>query len=128
MIKICKEKGIDAHELDVCNLSNLKKVFDCIWAMDCLVHVLRPDLPLVLRTIDAILSENGLFYMGVYGGFDVAGEFKDNCLEMPRFCSFHSERKIKKVLQDVFDIISFEQISIEGKMEFDSIFLRKKCI
>jgi SAM-dependent methyltransferase len=127
MVKKCKEKGVVAYELDVYNLLDLETSYDCIFAMDCLIHIPRPDFIKTLNIINAALKKDGLFYMGVYGGLNIASEWKNNYLKLPRFCSFYSEQKITQVLQDIFDIILFEKISIEeSKMIFYSIIMRKK--
>ena len=36
MVKKCKEKAIEAYELDFYNLSALNEKFDCIWSMNTL--------------------------------------------------------------------------------------------
>ena len=51
MVKKCKEKGIDAYELDFYDLSALNKKFDCVYSMNCLLHVPKSDLPQVLKNI-----------------------------------------------------------------------------
>jgi len=38
--------------------------------MNSLLHVPKSDLPRVLTSIDSVLDDGGLFYMGVYGGED----------------------------------------------------------
>ncbi|MDF2685773.1 MAG: class SAM-dependent methyltransferase [Clostridia bacterium] len=41
MVKKCREKAIEAYELDFYNLSSLNKKFDCIYAINTLLHVFK---------------------------------------------------------------------------------------
>ncbi len=126
MVKICKEKGIDAYELDFYNLSDLNKKYHCIWSMNSLLHVPKDDLPRVLKSIDFVLNEDGLFYMGVYGGEDTESNWINDVSEIPRFFSYYSKDKLKEVLQDVFEIVSFDQFDVCKNIDFQSIIMRKK--
>lgn len=126
MVKLCKEKGIEAYELDFYNISNLNRKFDCIWSMNSLLHVPKTDLLKVLNQISSVLNEKGLFYMGVYGGEDSEREFVNEVANTPRFFSSYSEDKLKEVLSDVFDIIEFEQIDVGRNMDFQAVIMRKR--
>ena len=130
MVKKCKEKGIDAYEMDFYNLSALNKKFDCIWAMNTLLHVPKSDLLQVLKSIDAALNEDGLFFMGVYGGEDIEHDWDgySSKIDKPRFFSFYSEENLKEVLEAVFDISSFEQYDVERGIDFQAVVMRKKAI
>jgi cyclopropane fatty-acyl-phospholipid synthase-like methyltransferase len=129
MVSKCREKSIEAQELDYYDLSSLNKKFDCVYAMNTLLHVPKDDLRHVLKEIDSVLNANGLFYMGLYGGGDTEKEFvKIEVSETPRFFALHSERFLKEILQLYFDIIDFETLDIGSGSEIDifhSITLRK---
>jgi len=126
MVRLCKEKGIEAYELDFYNISNLNRKFDCIWSMNSLLHVPKTDLLKVLNEISSVLNEKGLFYMGVYGGEDSEREFVNEVASTPRFFSSYSEGKLKEVLSEVFDIIEFEEIDVGRNMDFQAVIMRKK--
>ena len=129
MVKKCREKGIEAYELDFYNLHAIKRKFDCVWALNSLLHVPKIDLPHVLNEISSVLEKNGLFYMGVYGGEDfekdfVISEVSDN----PRFFSYYSKDSLKETLEKHFEIISFEQFEaarFERIDIFQSVIMRK---
>lgn len=130
MVKSCNEKNIGTYELDFYNLSKLSRKFDCIWAMNTLLHVPKADLPRVLNEINSVLNENGLFYMGVWGGVDFEKEYvKVEISSSPRFFSYHSEGKLKTTLDKHFRLVSFEQFEVEKqdktKDTFQSIIMRK---
>ena len=129
MVKQCKQRDVDAFKLDFYELSSLNKKFDSVWAMNCLLHVPKSDLPRVLKNIDNVLNENGLFYMGVYGGKNSEEELSDDFSEIPRFFSSYIESDVIEILQDIFTVISFEQIDgskIDTSIDFQSIIMRKK--
>lgn len=126
MVKLCKEKNIDAYEVDTYNVSDLNKKFDCIWSMNSLLHVPKVDLLPVLNEINLVLNKDGLFYMGVYGGVDTENEFVNEVTDTPRFFSYYSESNLKEVLSTVFDIIEFEQIDVGRNTDFQAAILRKK--
>ena len=130
MVKNCKEKGIDAHELDFYNLSSLNKKFDCVYAINTLLHVPKADLPHVLHEIDSVLESNGLFYMGVYAGDDVETEsVQSEVSDVPRLFMFYSEAYLKGILINYFQILDFESLEIDthGNVDvFHSVTMRKK--
>ena len=130
MVKKCIEKGIEAYELDFYNLSSLNRKFDGIYAINSLLHVPKNDLNNVLNGINSILQNNGLFYMGVYGGNDTESEYvKMEISEIPRFFTHNSENYLRAILDIIFQIITFEKIELEntGDIEyFYSITMKKK--
>lgn len=129
MVQKCREKSIDAHELDYYNVADLGKKFQCIWAMNSLLHVPKADLPRVLKAIDSVLEEGGLFFMGVYGGEDNEHEYiKSDVSEHPRFFSSYSKEALQDVLAQQFEIISFRQYDVHRgrSFEFQSILMRKR--
>ncbi|MTI47841.1 class I SAM-dependent methyltransferase [Sporosalibacterium faouarense] len=126
MVKLCLEKGIKSFELDFYKLYLLKSKFDSVWAMNSLLHIEKRNISDVLKQIDNILNPSGLFYMGVYGGEDSEGIWEDDIYQPPRFFSFYSSDKLKKVLSQYFELISFKEIKLDGKFDFQSIIMRKK--
>lgn len=126
MVKICIGKSIEAYELDFYNLVDLNRTFDCIWSMNSLLHVPKSDLPQVLNTIDSVLNKDGLFYMGVYGGLDLEHYYLDDFSEIPRFFSFYTEQALKDVLSCSFNILSFQQMDVGRKRDFQAVIMRKK--
>jgi len=130
MVKKCVEKGIETYELDFYDLSSLNKKFDCVYTINALLHVPGNDLNNVLNGINSILNPNGLFYMGVYGGNDTESEYvKIEISEVSRFFAHHSERYLRKTLEEIFQIIAFEKIKLENTGDIDffySITMKKK--
>lgn len=133
MVKRCKEKGINAYELDYYQVTALNKQFQCVWAMNSLLHVPKTELPRVLTNIDSVLEKNGLFYMGVYGGVDSESEYVTKISEHPRFFSFYTQGTLQNVLKKHFEIISFRQLDVGRRdkesqrgFDFQSILMQKR--
>lgn len=129
MVKNCKAKGIEAYELDYYDLSSLNRRFDCVYAINTLLHVPKKELCHVLNEISNVLGDEGLFYMGVYGGDDTENEYiEDDVSDTPRFFAFYSEAYLKSSLAQFFEILNFEQINVgyDTVDIFYSIIMRKR--
>ena len=68
MVQLCRAKGLEAYVMDFLNLNFPDTHFDAVYALNCLLHVPKVELPAVLTAIHRILKPSGLFFMGVYGG------------------------------------------------------------
>ena len=134
MVKFCHAKSIEAYELDYYNLSSLDKKFDCVYAMNTLLHVPKIDLRHVLNEIDHVLETNGFFYMGQYGGNDTESDYiKKEVSDTPRLYALYSASFLKTTLADCFDIIDYETLDVRSSDDtftftntFHSIIMRKK--
>jgi SAM-dependent methyltransferase len=124
MVNLCREKGIEAYELDFRNLQQLNKSFDAVWAMNSLLHVEKSSLPSVLEEIKKVLKPSGLFFMGVYGGENSEGIWENDIYTPHRFFSFFTDEAIKAVVSRCFELISFERIDTGGEYHFQSIVMR----
>ncbi|MBU0596219.1 class I SAM-dependent methyltransferase, partial [Candidatus Bipolaricaulota bacterium] len=76
MVAACRAKGLEAHEMDLAELRFPPKSFDAVYALNCLLHVPKAELPTVLGEIRKVLAPGGLVYLGVYGGIDSEGEWE----------------------------------------------------
>ncbi|MCL1787818.1 MAG: class I SAM-dependent methyltransferase [Defluviitaleaceae bacterium] len=128
MVKHCQAKGINAHELDFYHLGELGEKYQCIWAMNSLLHVPKADLPRVLANIDAVLEAGGLFYMGVYGGVDSEHDHTNELSDHPRFFAFYTKETLLKALAAHFDVLAFEQTNVGRDVAFQSVIMRKKPV
>jgi cyclopropane fatty-acyl-phospholipid synthase-like methyltransferase len=128
MVKLCRDKGIEAYRSSFFSLSWLNRKYDAIWAMNCLLHVEKASLGRVLFEIDSVLNDSGLFYMGVYGGDDSEGIWEEDKYVPKRFFSSFSDEGIKRKVAEYFDIVQFERIETSGKNHFQSLILRKKIL
>ena len=130
-IKLCRQKGLTAHVMDVMHLNFSGASFDSAYAMNCLLHVPSTELPNVLSTIRHILRPGGLFYLGQYGGVEREGVLTEDRYDPLRFFSLHSDDEIKKVTSQFFQLIRFgrlkRKISQSGRWDFRSLILRRRA-
>jgi cyclopropane fatty-acyl-phospholipid synthase-like methyltransferase len=126
MIKLCGAKGIESYELDFYNLHQIGNKFDAVWSMNSLLHVEKANLNCVLEEINNVLNPSGLFFMGVYGGEDSEGIWQEDIYTPHRFFSSYTDEKIKKIISNHFELVSFEIIEVGGNRHFQSIIMRKK--
>jgi SAM-dependent methyltransferase len=127
MVAHCRRKGLRAEVHDFLSLDTLPDRFDAVYALNCLLHVPRADLPAVLAAIHAVLRPGGLFYLGLYGGIDREGVWPDDQHEPKRFFSSHTDDSIVQAVQTVFAVDAFACIPIErdGDLHFQSLLLRR---
>jgi len=113
MIKLCREKDLEAYEMDLENL-NLNESFDGIWAYVSLIHMPKEKLNNVLVKISSLLKEKGVVFIGMLeGDFEGLRESK-NYPNHKRFVSFYQDKEFRKYLEKHFEIIKFSR-TIAGK-------------
>ena len=129
MIRLCQQKGLDAHVMDVVDLDFPAASFDAVYALNSLLHLSKTELPAVLQNIRRVLKANGLFFLGMYGGYDFEGIWEQDSYDPKRFFSFHSDERLKQVVTESFTLLSFKQIMPgDNNIHFQSLILRKSVI
>jgi SAM-dependent methyltransferase len=127
MVETCRAKGLKAEVMDYYTLNFEAESFDAVWAMNTLLHVPKVSLPAVLKNIHTVLAEDGLFFMGVYGGNDSEGVWEDDPYIPKRFFSFYTNEDLLEVVTPLFEVIDFHVVpKAGGSMDFQSLLLRKK--
>lgn len=124
MVRLCRSKGLDARVMDFRQLEFPDASFDGIYALNCLLHLPKAELPVVLKEIRRVLKPNGLFFMGVYGGQDSEGVWEKDHYEPKRFFAMYSDTNLLQAVEEVFRVVSFETIpQAEGSPHFQSLVL-----
>jgi SAM-dependent methyltransferase len=127
MIDLCRAKGLQAYVMDFLNLDFPPGSFDAVYALNCLLHVPARDLPAVLQKLRDLLRPGGLFFLGVYGGFESEGLHEDDWHNPPRFFAHHTDEFMQHVTAPFFELISFKTIPFQGQpWHFQSMILRRK--
>lgn len=127
MVKLCRQKGLTAHVRDFLSLGFPAESFDALYALNCLLHVPKHDLPAVLQALRQVLRSGGLFYLGLYGGIDFEGVWPDDQHDPKRFYSYHTDDGIQQAVRPYFDVLSFKRI-MTGRgpdLHFQSLLLRR---
>ena len=128
MVKLCKQKGLNARVMDMTDLQFSANSFDVVYSLNSLLHLTRTEFPSVLRKISDIMKPSGLFYLGIYGGKDFEGIRESDNYTPKRFFSFYSDDQLQEVVTTVFDMLSFQNIIMDSEEtpHFNSLILRKR--
>lgn len=129
MVAMCQKKGLQAYEMDVTRLQFAPASFDAVYSLNCLLHLPHARFLGVLEGINAVLKPAGLFYLGIYGGYQHEGIWPDDPYEPQRFFAFYSDEELQKQVTRVFDLVSFQTILFdegESGLHFQSCILRKR--
>jgi SAM-dependent methyltransferase len=126
-VRRCCSKGLTACVMDFLHVGFSEKTFDAVFALNCLLHVPRLDLPRVLESLRYILVTEGFFYWGQYGGFEREGPWPDDHYDPKRFFSLLTDDQMRNISKRYFEVISFDIITLEneGDLHFQSMFLKK---
>ena len=121
MIKLCKEKGINAIKMDIEDLEFGENSFDGIWAVTSLIHVPKSRTPKVVKKIHEILKKNGILYICLEKGQgeEMVGE------NNKRFFAFWKKQEFLDLLEENFQLIQFKEVLFRGRI-FLTFFLRKR--
>jgi SAM-dependent methyltransferase len=125
MVEHCRTQGIVAVQQDFLHL-DLGRRFDAVFAMNCLLHVPREDLPAVLASIRSTLVDGGVFFLGQYGGIDHDGVFADDDYEPKRYFSLLPDDDLLAVAREHFEVEMFHAVEIDSDDgdHFQSLVLR----
>lgn len=127
MVELCQQKGLPAQVMDMLYLQFPDASFDAVYAMNSLLHLPKVEFPLVLQEISRVLQPGGLFYLGIYGGYEHEGIWDQDAYQPQRFFSFFSDEHLEEEVKTVFEILSFKHITVEAgnHLGFQSLTLRK---
>jgi len=127
MIGLCREKGLDSYVMDFYNLAFPNETFDAAWSMNTLLHVPKNSIDKVLHNINKVLKPEGVFYLGMYGGYKFEGVWDEDFYNPKRFFVFYEDEEIREMVKNYFDIAEFNIIPIEKKkVHYQSLILRKR--
>jgi len=125
MVRLCKDKGLNAHCMDFYELDFPTHHFDAVYALNCLLHVPKVQLDVVLDQIIRVLRPGGIFFCGVYGGQDTEGIWEKDAYEPKRFFSMYEDDVLLERMNQRFTVEDFHTVSMgEGAPHFQSFMLR----
>jgi SAM-dependent methyltransferase len=126
MVSRCRARGLEAYVMDFLHLDFPSGSFDALYALNCLLHVPTADLPTVLRRLQNLLRPGGLFFLGVYGGFEEEGVYANDRHKPARFFVRHSDDFMQKITGQFFAPVSFKTIPLPAhRWHFQSMILRR---
>lgn len=127
MVEQCRRKGLNAHVVPFDDLDQgfPPHTFDAIYAVNCLLHVPKADLPAILGKIHTVLMPGGLFYWGQYGGVDEEGVWEGDDYIPQRFFARYTDEQFQQLPQPLFVTEAFCAVSAGKEGRFHSLLLRK---
>lgn len=127
MVRLCKEKGLDARQMDMRELAFEDGEFDSVYAMNSLLHVPKADIGTVLAEVHRVLKPGGLFFWGVYGGESSEGTWEQDSYEPKRFFAMYTDEELVALAEPLFGVEEFHTVPMgEGSPHFQSLLLRKR--
>jgi SAM-dependent methyltransferase len=128
MVRLCRAKGLNAHVMDVADMSFADESFDAVYSFNSLLHLPKNEIPSVLLEIRRVLAPGGLFYFGTWGGFEHEGIHEEDDHDPHRFFSFHDDEQLTRLTGQAFDVLDFRSIAghaRDSRFRFQSLLLRK---
>jgi SAM-dependent methyltransferase len=129
MIKLCQQKGLSAHVMDMTHLDFPPASFEAVYSLNNLLHIPKSDFRTVLKNIDTVLAPSGLFYLGIYGSDEeFEGVWETDTYKPKRFFSFHTDENIQKITTELFEVLYLKRIPTGGEhLHFQSLILQKQA-
>ncbi len=128
MVVLCQQKALAAQVMEMANLKFPDASFDAVYSLNSLLHIPKTEFQPVLREIERVLKPGGLFFLGVYGGYDQAGLRENDSYTPKRFFSFFSDDHLQAEVIKVFDLLDFHSVDYRpnSPLHFQSLTLQKR--
>lgn len=128
MINLCRQKGLDAQVMDMTDLQFPEESFDAVYSINSLLHIPKPELPVVLKNIRRILKPDGLFHFGTYGSeIEFQGILEKDTYTPKRFFALYPDETIKQLTIPYFELVSFNSINLPNDdTHIQCLILRKR--
>lgn len=88
MVEHCRQKGLSAYVMDMTAIDLPEASFDAVYSMNSMLHLPKDEFSEVLLRIHSLQRADGLFYIGMYGGYDFEGISANDAYTPKRFFSF----------------------------------------
>ena len=124
MVKLCKEKRLEALVGDLENLPFEESSFYGVWAYTSLLHVPKKEFPSVLQGIKRVLRHEGVLYLGMKEG-DFEGMITSETYDgSERFFALYSHDYLKRTLSELFLVFHSSKVQI-GNAKFLNYLARR---
>ena len=110
MVRLCREKGLEAYEMDFLRLDFPDGHFDGLFAQNCLLHVPKADFADVLQEIRRVVRPGGLIFIVMHGGRSFEGVREEDFYEPKRFYALYADDELRRILERFFQILCFQVI------------------
>lgn len=125
MIELCRKKGLRAKVVDIEKL-DLQENFDGIWAYASLLHIPKEKIPKVIKRIKGSLKPNGILALSLKEGTGEKFEIHKKYPGTVRFFSYFTEKEIRRLFKNSFELIRFSKTNVENKFIFLNFLFKLK--
>ncbi len=122
MVELCTEQGLKAQVMDFYDLTFDDNCFDCVWSMNTLLHVPKSDIHVVLKEVKRVLKDDGIFYLGLYGGKSSEGIYEEDTYEPKRFFACYTMDELIEILKAYFEVVICEEVVLEQHLNYLSFY------
>lgn len=130
MVRLCRQKGLEAYEMDFLHLDFPPASFDAIYARNCLLHVPKEHFAEVLQAIWHLMAPGGFFFLGLYGGIEHEGAWAKDTYNPKRYFANYTNEQIQALTGANFSLRSFKTIALpeteETGLHFQRLILQKR--
>lgn len=124
IIKICKDRGLNAMVMDLEKLDFEKSSFDAVWAHTSLLHLPKEKLPRVLTKLLDLLSSDGKIFIALRQGKSEGYEKYHDIADSDRWFAYYEKKEFDSLIPKGVEIMRYKQIFFKGR-SFLNYHLRK---
>lgn len=125
-VKLCKEKGLEAHEMDFEHLTFPDESFDGVWAYTSLLHLPKTKLDAVLEKICCLLRTGGIFFIGMKEGTFEGWQQDKHYPEHKRYVAQYTEEELVGKLEKYFTILHRSKVEVDATHRYVNVLCRVK--
>ncbi len=111
MVSLCRERGLEAHKMDIEDLSFNNSSFDGVWAYASLVHIPKARIYNSMARISELLKPGGSFFVGMVEGNSEAMYKSGSKPDGKRFFALYQDDEFRGVLENYFVIMASKRVS-----------------
>lgn len=118
MVRLCRERGLEAIVMGVENLDFRTSTFDGVWACTSLLHIPKNHLRSALAQIYRAMMPEGIFFLSMKEGTGEGFREQDKYPGVRRYFSLYSDKKLREVLEVFFHIRHKSKIMFDEQHVF----------
>jgi len=125
MVELCKQKWLEAYQMDLEKLIFENNSFDWIWAHTSIVHIPKSKIENVLNKISEILKKDWIFYIWMKEWtFEWFKKWFNS--DNRRYFSYYTREEMEKLLSCNFDIIHFSRVETPSWKNYINFLYKNK--
>jgi ubiquinone/menaquinone biosynthesis C-methylase UbiE len=126
MVRLCREKGLNAEVMDFEEMDFAPESFDGVWAYTSLLHTPKANIDKMLVKIKEILRPRGVLMVAMKEGSGERLESDERYPGTKRWMSLFSEEELRNFLQPHFKIEFFSKTKVSEGHVFLNYICRQK--